>query len=236
MKITKATAQGRRSYQEDAYFILTTSEGTYLAVLDGHGGNACAEYCAAMLPIILHSKPILRDALAELNEKARHMHSGSTVSIVFIPTSEDVVYTAVLGDSPIIIKRKDGSIWVSPEHNVRTNLAEADAAIERGGFVKSGYLFAKYTGQGLQMSRALGDAALDRVLSREPDVSAQPIGPGSYVLVATDGAVDPSHANEAAGIAKIVNLLDAGGEAQNVVDRALAIHTNDNVTALLVRL
>jgi serine/threonine protein phosphatase PrpC len=155
---------------------------------------------------------------------------------VFIPKDEHRVEIAVLGDSPVIAKLADGSIFVSEEHNVRTNMAEADAAIARGGFVNSGYLFASYSGNGLQMTRSLGDYELDSVLSREPEVFSHVLGKDSWVLVCSDGAVDPSHAAAKASIDSIVALVEAGGDAQEIVERALAAKTGDNVTAILVRL
>lgn len=177
----------------------------------------------------------LKQVINSLNLATQAMWCGSTASIVFLPWSGDSVTVAVLGDSPVLVKRADGSVWVAPEHNVRTNQAEADAVIKRGGMVSGGYAYATYSGNGLQMARALGDAELNRILSQTPDVSTHPLGIGSWVLVATDGALDPSHANEAAGIAALTKMLNKGDDAQAVVDRALKIRTGDNVTAMVVR-
>jgi serine/threonine protein phosphatase PrpC len=238
MKISKATARGARSYQEDRYFVFPTVIGTYLGVFDGHGGDECAAYCVKAMRIILTHEPAsgLQDAVAKLSRETRTMRAGSTASLVFIPKDESRVDVAVLGDSPVLVSRPDGSIWVSPEHNVRTNEAEADAAIKRGGFLAQGYLFADYSGDGLQMSRALGDAHLDKVLSREPEVFSLALYKGKFVLMCSDGAVDPSHAAAKASIDSIVALVEAGGDAQEIVERALAAKTGDNVTAILVRL
>src|SRR5208337_742222 len=167
--------------------------------------------------------------------KTQDMHDGTTASIAFIPLSADVVYVAVLGDSPVIVKQADGSIWVAPEHNVRTNKAEAEAAKQRGGAVVGGYLVAHWDGPGLQMARALGDKALDKVLSRVPEISTQALGVGSFVLVCTDGALDPGHENAEAAAKSVVELIQSGGDAQAIVDRAVAVPTGDNVSALLVR-
>jgi len=238
MKISKATAKGLRTYQEDRSFVLTTERGMYMGVFDGHGGDECAEYCVNRMPDILAEFPDAMpcDILNTLNNETRDMYAGCTASVVFIPNGETAVHVAVLGDSPVIVKGADRPIWVSPEHNVRTNKAEADAAMARGGFVSGGYLFANYSGNGLQMTRALGDASLDKVLSRIPEVFSWVLGAGSFVLVATDGALDPSHGNGDKDVYDIVDLIEAGADAQKIVDRALAIPTRDNVTALLVTL
>jgi len=235
MKITHAQAKGRRSYMEDFHNVIETEKGAVLAVWDGHGGTEVAEYCTQTLPMLSLYTP--QEIIASLNVATRHMHSGSTASIVFIPKDESRVDIAVLGDSPVIAKLADGSIFVSEEHNVRTNMAESDAAIARGGFVNSGYLFASYSGQGLQMSRALGDMELDRVLLRTPEVFSHVLGKDSWVLVCTDGAVDPGHGAPKTNIAAIVRMIEEeDADAQDIVDRALAVPTRDNVTAILVRL
>jgi serine/threonine protein phosphatase PrpC len=219
---------------EDFHNVVETEDGVYLATWDGHGGDECSLYCAEQLPLLVPNS--LSKIIALLNAATRSMHTGSTASIAFIPKDEHRVEIAVLGDSPVIAKLADGSIFVSEEHNVRTNMAEADAAIARGGFVNSGYLFASYSGNGLQMTRSLGDYELDSVLSREPEVFSHVLGKDSWVLVCSDGAVDPSHAAAKASIDSIVALVEAGGDAQEIVERALAAKTGDNVTAILVRL
>jgi serine/threonine protein phosphatase PrpC len=237
MNVTHASAKGHRPYMEDFSNVIETPQGVYCAVWDGHGGPDVAAYAVAALPTILHTRPELKDALAELNSQTRHMDAGSTASLVFIPTDESRVDVAVLGDSPVLVSHPDGSIWVSPEHNVRSNEAEADAAIKRGGFLAHGYLFSSHDVDGLQMSRALGDAYLDKVLSREPEVFTHVLGKDSWVLVCSDGAVDPGHGAAKANIDAIVRMIeDEDADAQDIVDRALAIPTLDNVSAILVRL
>jgi serine/threonine protein phosphatase PrpC len=77
---------------------------------------------------------------------------------------------------------------------------------------------------------------LDKVLSREPEVFSLALYKGKFVLMCSDGAVDPSHAAAKASIDSIVALVEAGGDAQEIVERALAVPTRDNVTAILVRL
>jgi protein phosphatase 1L len=241
--LTIAEHKGRRPYQEDRHFHMSHALGTAFGVFDGHGGEACSHFCAENYPATLAAeldsgKPpleALQASFEKLNQRTQRMYPGTTASVVFIPLLADAAYVAVIGDSPVIIRAAGGSVWVAPEHNVRTNEAEAQAARARGGFVLYGYLYARQEGNGLQMARALGDYELDRVLSRVPDTASVPLDAGSWVLVATDGALDPSHANEAEGIVALTALVDGGAGAQAIVDRALAIPTHDNVTALLVR-
>jgi serine/threonine protein phosphatase PrpC len=138
-----------------------------------------------------------------------------------------------LGDSPVIIKNPEKVPWISPEHNVRTNAREREMAILRGGFFSGGYLYGKTRAMGLQLSRALGDAALDDVLDRRPEIFSRPIGTGSIVLVATDGVFDPRHQEETSQIGRLLEIIEHGGNANAIVEDAVLRKTGDNATAIV---
>ena len=242
--ITTATAKGRRSYQEDRLFTSTMDQGTLVGVFDGHGGDEVSYLVSEELPEIFADEiseedvtphSALEKSIQKINLRTQSMGSGSTLSLAFIPAKGDVVTCAVLGDSPIIIRDSEGKIVIGPEHNVRTNEAEAEAAKKRGGFVSGGYLFQSYSGDGLQMARALGDSNLDKVLSRVPDIFEVKINASSFIIVASDGAFDPDHYEFAKAAEDVVKLVEGGAEAQAVVDRALAMPTEDNVSVIVVR-
>lgn len=240
---TAATHKGRRPYQEDRFFSISLPQGFAMGVFDGHGGFRVSQMASELTPKLLTAaldagKPIpeaLKDVFEKLNAATAGNYDGSTASIVFIPTSADVAHVAVIGDSPVIIRQADGTIWHAPDHNVRSNPAEAKAAEGRGGYIHDGYLCATFDGIGLQMARALGDVELRKVLSRVPDIASIPLGEGSFVLVCTDGALDPGHGQTAEQAQKVVELIQSGSDAQAIVDRAVKIPTGDNVTAMLVR-
>ncbi len=242
-EMTTATDRGKRPYQEDrsvVYWI--PDEGYLLATFDGHGGSECADFCAKTLVPIIHTftrfgwntEDAIRDVFRNLNEKTEYMGPGCAASIAFIKKDGSEVIVGVLGDAPVLVKKDDGELWLAPEHNVRTNQAEANAAIERGGFVQNGYLFVRMGGNGLQMSRALGDRFLGPVLNREPEIFRLPLGPGSFVLVGTDGLFDPTHTTNPS--TTIAAAIKAGHDANQLVQNALAVPTYDNVTAILVKL
>lgn len=244
MKLSVATARGLRQYQEDRYLVHHAADGILLAVMDGHGGSDVAEVCKDYLGPFWNLAVLTKEGEARLYDKALALtiwqlesitceyHSGSTISLAFVPNAEDQVYVASLGDSPIVVRTPDGVCRVSEGHNVRTNLAERDAAIGRGGVYDGGYIWEPYGHSGLQMARALGDSNMGLVLSREPDVEVIPLG--DFVLLATDGVFDPGHKNERQAIADVVALIDQGGEAQAIVDRAVKLPTDDNATAVLL--
>lgn len=243
MKITSETAKGKRPYQEDRFIREEFLEGTLLGVFDGHGGEEVAQIASELFPTLFRaalvsssSRVSMEVSISILNDRTNYLHSGSTLSVVFIPKDKNVAVCAVLGDSPIIIKSADGKINVSPEHNVRTNEVEALAAKARGGTISGGYLFDGYRNDGLQMSRALGDSSLDKVLSRTPGIYEVPLSIDSFVLVATDGAFDPAHSEFSEALDSVVRNIESGADAKALVDRALAVPTRDNVTCILAKM
>lgn len=242
MKISIATEQGSRRYQEDRTVIHYPShELLLLATVDGHGGDETAQYVQDNLATAWDAlgNAKVEDKLASvvqtLEQATSNNHSGAALSIVVINKEFAKAYVAILGDAPVIIQDKDGNISVSPEHNVRSNLSEREAVTKSGGFYKDGYVFARYGGNGLQMSRALGDASLDSILNRHPEIYTVPLNSSSFVLLGTDGLFDPSHTEGTANVDAVVALVKKGKDAKTLVDRALALPTGDNVSAILVR-
>ncbi len=253
MNISYHTAQGQRDYQEDTFIAerLVLLNGhdtlTVLAVMDGHGGSETAEFLAEAFIQILakvgldpkSELPNWRDTLATtitvLGQMTKTMQAGSTLSVVFLPSVEEKAYVAVVGDSPVIIKDAVGNITISPEHNARSNERERDAAISRGASFDGSYLYSPESGQGLQMSRALGDSNLSSFIDRTPEIYEVDINPDSFVVVASDGLLDPAHASTAHEAERIAKLVEEGADASALVEDALLRQTGDNVTVLVAK-
>ena len=232
--ITHATARGPRPYQEDRLVTLTNGERSLLVVLDGHGGAEVAEHCVKRLKTLdmfPETESGMLGMVQILAAETSDMEAGSTLSMVSVTPEGAIV--AVLGDSPVIIMAEDGTMRVSPEHNVRTNHAEREAAVSRGGRYSGGYIWRGDSG--LQMSRALGDAHLSGILSRVPEVYTVP-NP-SWVLVLSDGVLDPAHAVASELIGDLQQLMETITEpkAQDVLDWAEARGLADNATVVLWR-
>lgn len=242
-EISAACEKGLRPYLEDRYLVCTTEEGYLLSVFDGHGGDDAASHCQSRISEIYHrvrnnllvcSFEILVPTIFQiLNAETKHFDSGTTASIVFIPNNGQEVVVGVLGDSPVLVRKDTEELWHSPEHNVRSNPTEVDAAQKRGGMVYGGYLYDFSSELGLQLSRAFGDRDFDRVLSREPEIFRIKTNESSFVLVASDGLFDPSHAVDTSD--QIVDDILGGASANDLVAKAIALPTGDNVTAILVR-
>lgn len=239
MNITSATAQGLREYQEDRFVIHPTPHGHLFAVFDGHCGHLAAETCsrnlsqvwdAAVMPDDIEST--MKAVFSALDYMTRRMEDGTAASLVFVPVGGKVAYVAILGDAPVLVKMPDGKWSVSPEHNVRTNQAERTEAERRGGHFFNGYICCGNSG--LQMSRALGDAPLHKILNRQPEVYTSECD--GVILLATDGVFDPSHHNSEREIAAVTRMIGDGATAEDVVNRAIKNKTGDNATAVLVRI
>lgn len=242
-----ATEKGLRPYQEDRFFIQKFPTGTLAAIMDGHGGASCADKVRILLPLYwqaldteeLKNDPELRllrlfDSLAVNTDD---IPSGTTLSVVFIPNDEKKVHVAILGDSSVYIN-SGGNLHKSPEHNVRVNKTEREAAIAKGGYYDMGYIFAPTGQDGLQMSRTLGDKWLKKILNRVPEIYTVNLVPECYIILATDGLVDPSHLSVTSAhddLASMINLVDTGHGAQELVDLAIERETGDNVTAIVIR-
>jgi len=243
MNITRAQAQGLRDYQEDRFVVSRTRDGLLIGVFDGHGGASVSSKAAKILPSTwkrrMEFPPSIETSVCltckDINEQTMGMEDGSTMSLVFIPKAQDFAYVAILGDSPVVIQDADGKINISPQHNARSNAEELKQAKNRGAFFDGNYIYAHYNGHGIQMTRVLGDRDLGRIVFREPEIYKVAINTESFVLAATDGLFDPSNINTNAAAGAIAQYIREGATASDLVNRAVATPTGDNVTAILVR-
>ncbi len=203
--------------------------------MDGHGGATVSDFCAKNIFRTMSlddGKPEYRLAslVANLNSATCLYEAGSTFSGVIISEKSKTASVAILGDSPIVILDGKGRLHVSPEHNVRSNAAERKAAEARGGHYSQGYIWGSRE-DGLQMSRALGDAPLDSILSREPEIYTvhNPV----WVLVASDGLFDPSHENTEDLLKEIKEFAKNGADADMLMAWAEERGLHDNATAIV---
>lgn len=242
MEITRDTAQGPREYQEDRSIVYFDADGsTLLGIFDGHSGFEAVTAAALKTATIYetlrrvgnYGTGLLEKIIERLDKETAEFACGTTASLVWLPPEPTAAYVAILGDSPVLIKSGD-TLNISPEHNVRTNTAEADAALERGGFIHNGYLFAPGAYSGIQMSRVLGDKALRSVTTRVPEVYRVPVAAGDWILLGSDGLLDPAHLTTDAN-AVIQKQIELGYTASDLV-LAKLYEAQDNVTAILARI
>jgi len=247
--ISHATAQGSRSEQQDRYICTRIDlangprrAGHLLAILDGHGGQRTAEIAAEGLASVFEKSvreaagrvdQALRVTFQDLVELTQKEPSGSTLSIVYVPDDKPRAYVGVLGDSPVIIQDVTGSLFVSPLHNARWNPPERAAAVARGAIYRGGYLEdPDVPDYGLQLSRALGDRNLARILNREPEIQRVELGNKSFILLASDGILD-AFAPIEDQVKRLADLVQRGRDASDLVKDALQRRTGDNVTVII---
>ncbi len=242
MKLSHHTAKGRRAYQEDRLTILERGDLHVLAVYDGHGGDNVSQICEEHFPDIWDEAMVsakgppetLRLAVEMLARKTQFLPEGSTLSVAVVEP-DGMVWTAVMGDSPIMLRDRKGEWYHTVEHNARTNLQERTAVEGRGGHYANGYVWdnLNHASAGLQMCRALGDAGLS-FISREADFES--FKDIDLIIVGTDGLLDSSH--EIDHSLKVQQLAErAHVKARHLVEYALDdLGSQDNVTAILLRL
>jgi len=253
-KPTVATDRGARSYQEDQHVVKHVDyekmPGVLMAVADGHGGTQTSSYVVGRLQADLFDSSLayekgdplnaLKKIFKSLNEETsnlgNHQSSGTTLSAVYVPDGKRKAYVGVIGDSPVILaKRKTSDFDISPEHNVRSNAKEKEAAVGRGGVVRDGYLWEPTLRLGLQMSRDIGYHGMGDVLLRYPDVYTLDMEEGDALIVGTDGLLDPGHRSTREEARRLAKLVLGGAEASDLVQDALGRQTGDNVTAIVYR-
>lgn len=239
--VTCAQEQGPRSRQEDRVFYRRIENpnccGWLLSVMDGHGGASVAELCFNEIGSLFvlsdadRTEEALAHLFAELNIKTGRFHEGSTLSVACVLEDRKRVVIAVLGDSPVVVLDDQGRLHVSPEHNIRSNPKEREAAEERGGVCFNGYLYKKDGDHGLQLSRALGDSYLDGIILREPEIYT--VDDPCWILAASDGLLDPGHGDTRELFQKITEYAKQGASANDLMRWAKLRGLSDNAVALV---
>ena len=241
--VSHAQAQGPREAQEDylVHVPFTNSRGErgyLLGVMDGHGGGEVAKYCAETIPTLFDHEATdiwqeLKNVVAQLDARTRLTRPGSTLSLAYVNETLSTVTTVVLGDSPIIVVDDKGTAHWSEEHNVRTNLHERKAAIMRGAIYLDGYIQVTEDGDGLQVSRALGDRTLSAILDRTPAVRNYCINSSSLIIVGSDGLLGPDHKDPDDEILRALLATATSGDAAAVLRWREEQELEDNTSVIM---
>lgn len=237
--ISAAIKQGPKSSQEDRFCMGEKSGNTkFMAVMDGHSGDKVSRLCFKYIKEEFDITQFddlevgLRALMQDLDSQTNEMEEGSTISAICIADDKRSVSIAVLGDSPVFVLDKEGELHVSPEHNVRSNLDECNAAEDRGGLYVSGYIYSSPEEKGLQLSRALGNVKLGKVVSHEPEIYT--IKNPRSIVVASDGLIDPGHSgfNDVC-IYEIKELMISEANADKLMEWAEKRGLEDNVSVVV---
>jgi serine/threonine protein phosphatase PrpC len=162
----------------------------------------------------------------------KECRSGTT-AIAALLDQRGKVHFGSLGDSILIARRSEG-VYTSTHHNVKANKRERERVMARGGFYDRGYARKYFDGSGLQMSRAFGDCDLKPVISEEADFDSIQIEKGGWLVVMTDGVIDPASGSFSKYKKRLVQVLDGGASAKELVACFNPRHIDD-ATAIVCR-
>lgn len=215
--------------------------GVLLAVVDGHGGwrvrDKVCQKLASVFQKFLESDLHLafRETLRELDLLCCERDEGAVLTAAFVSADSKAVTFAQLGDTVGLCDLKDGGFYITPDHNVRQNEREREAAVRRGGVYELGYLFEPGKSFGLQAARALGDKAMGNVILSEPEIIT--VFPESALLLCSDGFFDPLHEDPrqtAHFLQKVFKRWRNGEKLSHIAQDAGPFY--DDATAVAVRL
>jgi serine/threonine protein phosphatase PrpC len=239
IQFTQATHQGPRTYQEDRMQQFPVKGGHLFGVFDGHGLDLCSKLCGQIMEDAWHSagdnRPVnrkLRHMISAMESGCFAMTCGTTASLVYVDEVGRFAWCAVIGDSPILIQQNNGTWLRSPEHNARTNEADRNAAISRGGgHYGDGYLY-NDRGYIIQLTRALGDCQFGKMLSKTPEIYS--VGDVRRIVLCTDGLLDPGHASTEIP-EWLTQAVESGCQAETLVQHAIGtLRVNDNVSCFVI--
>ncbi|PWA71939.1 hypothetical protein CTI12_AA267670 [Artemisia annua] len=229
---------------------------SFYAVFDGHGGSEAASYLKehAMKLFFIdsdvpqtsdiddfflgalensHCKAFLLADKALADECSISEYCGTTALTALILGKHLLIANA--GDCRAVLCRKGVAMQMSQDH--RPIYLEEKARVEAlGGFIDDlGYLNGE-----LAVTRALGDWYMKSPtgpLTAEPDVTQTVLTEDDeFLIIGCDGIWDVMSNQEAVGIVRRQLRLhdDPNRCARELVNRALRLDPNDNLTAIVV--
>jgi len=225
-------------------------------VFDGHGGDEAALHCREHLHNHVLSSPefrnrdlsgallhgldcaereILSQQLTQCGN-ACGMCSGTTAVAALI--CERAMSVAWVGDCRAVLCRNGDAVTLTEDHRLSA-ASEVSRILRDGGTVEGGRL-----GGCLAVARALGGVELEAQrkfpgLSATPEVISQIVDPSDeFLVLGSDGLWDVMSPQEAIGFARaeLQAYDDAGMASERLIEVALKRKTDDNVTALVVRM
>ncbi|OHT00738.1 putative protein phosphatase 2C 11 [Tritrichomonas foetus] len=230
---------GRRASMEDACVSYGEFAGIgtqYYAIFDGHGGPEVSSYCAANLhqlisdyyengnSFVAATKKAIQDVNSYVVDK--WPQAGSTAAIAII--DDDVLYTANVGDSRIILVHKGKAKRLSVDHKA-VSPDEMECILRRGGTIQSN----RVNGI-LMLSRAIGDGTVARYISSEPFMTQTILKDNARLILACDGVWDVMDDQSAADI--FLQIKNPEEAAKAIKSEAIKRGTMDNVSVICVDL
>lgn len=243
-----ADSCGRRGEDsmEDRHLIcrrlFPASSCTLLAVLDGHGGPAAADFVCKSLPHAVSAIANRADvsnaadtlkatfpAISDAFIASGNMTSGCTALVGLLCENQVVIANA--GDCRALLYAGGRCEQLTVDH-VASNDSERAAAEARGGLTSQ--VAGKWRVNGLEVTRALGDARCRPGVSSDPDIITFQIEPHHFFMVlACDGIFDVLSNDEVARLV-LTTAKDATMCARRILSEAFTKGSKDNLTVMVV--
>lgn len=237
------TASDRRlrPAMEDRVTIGDVGGALVVAVFDGHGGAAVAEHAArhtleavgTALASALRGEVFWRRVFERIDLAAPAC--GSTATLLLL--RDGVLSLAWVGDSRVLLVTDRGCRVLTADHRIGRE-SERRRVEAAGAVIVPPYVVDPGTGNGLMVTRALGDRELRRVgILPEPETASRHLEPGDMALIAaTDGLWDVAGDEEVATVcreaapqvaaSRLVALVGERGGADNVSVALVGLETD----------
>ncbi|XP_021775285.1 probable protein phosphatase 2C 32 [Chenopodium quinoa] len=214
----------------------------FFAVVDGHGGQAAADYVADNL-----GKNIL-NALENLKEEDQAIHdgyletdrgflskgvsSGACAASVLIRNGE--LHASNVGDCGVVLSKRGLATKLTNDHHLSRE-DERFRIENTGGFVHSCNGIWRLQGT-LAVSRAIGDLHLKEWIISEPEIQKVPLTSDcDFIIMASDGLWDKVSEQEAVDI--VSREEDNAMEScKKLVDVSFSRGNKDDITVIVINL
>jgi serine/threonine protein phosphatase PrpC len=173
--------------------LFPSSNCTLLAVLDGHGGPAAADFVCKSLPHaisaianradVCNASDTLKATFPTISDAfiaSGNMTSGCTALVGLVCDNHVVIANA--GDCRALLYAGGRCQQITIDH-VASNASERAAAQARGGLTSQ--VAGEWRVNGLEVTRALGDGRCRPGLSCDPDIFTFQIEPDHFFVSST---------------------------------------------------
>lgn len=250
LNIGTAEHAGKRPLMEDRSIVVNPFMGdprkVFIGLFDGHGGAGGAEIAARNLSSYFHRAyydefyqkqgktipQMLNEAFVLTDQEIERTEKSGTTAVVAYKDGDNLTI-ANAGDSRAVLVTRDGYRRIT-EDNKATNKSGVFRVNKAGGVLARNYLMMP-NGDGLAVSRALGDRAFSGVVIPNPNVYQHKITKGDIGLIlACDGIWDVVSDALAAQIIKAVG--SPGIASRALVNEAYGRGSGDNLSAIVLNL
>jgi serine/threonine protein phosphatase PrpC len=260
---TATTDVEKRSAEEENRDPDPNVNPAFFAIYDGHGGSRCSDFAAQNLHryFIQERKAEkvevqegLRRAIARVEKEwsdraeKEDLVDGTTACIVII--DEDRLCVANVGDSEAVLCRGGKPFALCEVHNPAKNPKETLRVLAAGGSVRQErVVHPRAAGAfSLAVSRAIGDLPFKHpeftggkpsgVIAEPEFIQLQLTREDEFIVIACDGLWDVMTKEEVVEFCskRLSEANDPQTAAQDLVDRAFALGSLDNISVLVVAL